>query len=161
MTPPPINYTASTLGRTELSSQLEQLKLLNVPVRSFPTVNYNPLTPIEQTKLFIPTAKPSVPKDENFSQLITKLIKPQEPCKKCNCKNSQCLKLYCECFRARRFCTGCNCHNCKNTPVHMEERQKAISEILLRNPKAFEKKETSLDQIKKGQRGCNCKRSGC
>ena len=33
----------------------------------------------------------------------------------CNCKKSQCLKKYCECFQNSRFCSeACNCHGCKN-----------------------------------------------
>ena len=34
----------------------------------------------------------------------------------CKCKNSKCLKMYCECFTAGRFCDGnCNCLGCMNT----------------------------------------------
>eukprot|EP00216_Chloropicon_sp_CCMP2111_P005863 CAMPEP_0198240510 /NCGR_PEP_ID=MMETSP1446-20131203/5602_1 /TAXON_ID=1461542 ORGANISM="Unidentified sp, Strain CCMP2111" /NCGR_SAMPLE_ID=MMETSP1446 /ASSEMBLY_ACC=CAM_ASM_001112 /LENGTH=352 /DNA_ID=CAMNT_0043923243 /DNA_START=102 /DNA_END=1157 /DNA_ORIENTATION=- len=34
---------------------------------------------------------------------------------KCNCKKSKCLKLYCECFAAGRFCSkDCLCQNCGN-----------------------------------------------
>lgn len=35
----------------------------------------------------------------------------------CNCKKSRCLKLYCECFAADRYCHGCHCQSCMNTPV--------------------------------------------
>lgn len=27
----------------------------------------------------------------------------------CRCKNSRCLKLYCECFRANSYCGDCSC----------------------------------------------------
>ena len=40
--------------------------------------------------------------------------KEAKTCIKCNCKNSKCLKLYCECFRAGHYCGGCNCINCRN-----------------------------------------------
>jgi len=35
----------------------------------------------------------------------------------CNCKNSQCLKLYCECFSKLAFCDPeiCGCKGCANT----------------------------------------------
>lgn len=35
----------------------------------------------------------------------------------CNCKNSQCLKRYCECFTRMKFCNPnvCTCKNCYNT----------------------------------------------
>lgn len=34
----------------------------------------------------------------------------------CNCKRSKCLKLYCECFAALRYCSSCNCVECNNRP---------------------------------------------
>lgn len=35
----------------------------------------------------------------------------------CNCKNSQCLKRYCECFTRMKYCDPliCSCKNCSNT----------------------------------------------
>lgn len=33
----------------------------------------------------------------------------------CNCKRSKCLKLYCECFQNKKFCTqNCRCYDCGN-----------------------------------------------
>lgn len=33
----------------------------------------------------------------------------------CNCKNSRCIKLYCECLKKNLFCgPHCNCKNCLN-----------------------------------------------
>ena len=40
---------------------------------------------------------------------------------KCNCKNSKCLKMYCDCFTNRGFCKGCNCVNCHNLPEYIDE----------------------------------------
>eukprot|EP00730_Choanoeca_flexa_P004123 TRINITY_DN11605_c0_g1_i4.p1 TRINITY_DN11605_c0_g1~~TRINITY_DN11605_c0_g1_i4.p1 ORF type:complete len:231 (+),score=7.43 TRINITY_DN11605_c0_g1_i4:333-1025(+) len=38
------------------------------------------------------------------------------PTKSCNCKNSKCLKLYCDCFAHGGYCgPNCNCSNCQNT----------------------------------------------
>ncbi|XP_063856873.1 protein lin-54 homolog isoform X6 [Scylla paramamosain] len=50
-------------------------------------------------------------------------IRPRKPC---NCKKSQCLKLYCDCFANGEFCNNCNCANCFNNLNHEEDRQKAI-----------------------------------
>ena len=42
---------------------------------------------------------------------------PPSQCTQCNCKNSKCLKLYCECFSSGHYCDPdtCNCKNCENT----------------------------------------------
>lgn len=63
------------------------------------------------------------------------------PAKKhCNCKNSRCLKLYCECFASGRYCDGCNCVNCCNNKESEQVRQAAVEAILERNPNAFRPK---------------------
>lgn len=36
----------------------------------------------------------------------------------CNCRNSKCMKLYCECFAARVNCgKNCHCVDCHNIPT--------------------------------------------
>lgn len=87
------------------------------------------------------------------------------PRKACNCTKSQCLKLYCDCFANGEFCHMCNCNNCSNNLGNEEERQRAIKSCLERNPNAFRPKigkgrETG-DDIRRHNKGCNCKRSGC
>lgn len=89
-------------------------------------------------------------------------IRPRKPC---NCTKSQCLKLYCDCFANGEFCHMCNCNNCSNNLENEEERQRAIKSCLDRNPNAFRPKigkgrETG-DDIRRHNKGCNCKRSGC
>uniref|UniRef100_A0A2C9W758 CRC domain-containing protein n=1 Tax=Manihot esculenta TaxID=3983 RepID=A0A2C9W758_MANES len=95
--------------------------------------------------------------------------------KRCNCKNSQCLKLYCECFAAGLHCNGCNCLNCYNNVENEDARQKAVGATLERNPNAFRPKiagsphgsldarEDTMDtqMIGKHNKGCQCKKSGC
>ncbi|XP_042004427.1 protein tesmin/TSO1-like CXC 5 isoform X1 [Salvia splendens] len=73
--------------------------------------------------------------------------------KQCRCKNSRCLKLYCECFANGVYCDGCNCVNCYNTKEKEADRKEAIGAVLERKPDAFYGAEQS--------RGCNCKRTGC
>lgn len=50
----------------------------------------------------------------NYTQLLPINSKTKTPC---NCKNSQCLKLYCECFAAMIYCDPklCSCRNCMNS----------------------------------------------
>lgn len=60
--------------------------------------------------------------------------------KQCNCKNSRCLKLYCECFASGTYCDGCNCVNCCNNVENDAVRQEAVEATLERNPNAFRPK---------------------
>jgi hypothetical protein len=50
----------------------------------------------------------------------------------CNCRNSRCLKLYCECFASGQYCLGCNCQGCHNNPENNDKRLKAIDITLER-----------------------------
>lgn len=92
----------------------------------------------------------------------------------CTCKKTKCLKLYCECFAAGRFCgRGCNCTGCFNLPEYTQEREIAIAQTLHRSPDAFRVKlepsysdfaDVTTPQRVLGLRpmkGCNCKQSKC
>jgi hypothetical protein len=79
--------------------------------------------------------------------------------KQCNCKNSRCLKLYCECFAAGDFCAAsCACLNCVNVQAEREAVDAARDVVLFKNPDAFQKKVSAAEGHKKG---CRCKRSRC
>ena len=75
---------------------------------------------------------------------------------KCTCKNSNCLKFYCECFANGKFCKNCLCCNCQNTIEYKELRTKKYEEIILKNPNA-------IKQINNKKRSwtCKCKNSFC
>ena len=68
----------------------------------------------------------------------------------CSCKNTKCLKLYCECFANQRYCDGCGCINCFNLPKFEDIKNKAIEYLQKRNKTAFISKiiETDHKQIK-------------
>ncbi|CAO2837051.1 unnamed protein product [Amaranthus hypochondriacus] len=98
-----------------------------------------------------------------------------ESCKRCNCKRSKCLKLYCECFAAGLYCVEpCNCQDCFNKPIHEDTVLETRRQIESRNPLAFAPKvilcastPNTVDEVNKTpasarhKRGCNCKKSGC
>jgi hypothetical protein len=100
-----------------------------------------------------------------------------DSCKRCNCKKSKCLKLYCECFAAGLYCVEpCSCHECFNKPVHEDVVLATRKQIESRNPLAFAPKviRTSSESVvevrddsnktpasARHKRGCNCKKSGC
>ncbi|EKX37782.1 hypothetical protein GUITHDRAFT_52378, partial [Guillardia theta CCMP2712] len=90
--------------------------------------------------------------------------------KQCNCKNSKCLKLYCECFASGSYCNlSCNCQLCQNNENYEKQRKSAIDATLERNPLAFQPKIASSappgieDSPVQGRhtKGCHCKKSGC
>uniref|UniRef100_A0A2P2JIN9 CRC domain-containing protein n=2 Tax=Rhizophora mucronata TaxID=61149 RepID=A0A2P2JIN9_RHIMU len=99
-----------------------------------------------------------------------------EACKRCNCKKSKCLKLYCECFAAGVYCIEpCSCQDCFNKPIHEETVLGTRKQIESRNPLAFAPKvirsSESVPEIgdetnktpasARHKRGCNCKKSNC
>ncbi|KAF5726192.1 protein tesmin/TSO1-like CXC 5-like [Tripterygium wilfordii] len=99
---------------------------------------------------------------------------PKKP-KQCNCKNSRCLKLYCECFATGVYCDNCNCISCQNNVDNESARQEAIGAVLERNPNAFRPKIANsphgswdareeageVQLVGKHNKGCHCKKSGC
>lgn len=99
-----------------------------------------------------------------------------DSCKRCNCKKSKCLKLYCECFAAGVYCVEpCSCQGCFNKPIHEDTVLATRKNIESRNPLAFAPKvirgtdsvpELGDDSRKtpasaRHKRGCNCKKSSC
>ncbi|MEW5305676.1 MAG: hypothetical protein WDW36_008202 [Sanguina aurantia] len=97
--------------------------------------------------------------------------------KQCNCKNSKCLKLYCECFASGKYCDGCNCVNCFNNKENEATRSTSVEAIMERNPNAFRAKiqgsevaaarhqavapDGSQAPPVRHSKGCNCKKSTC
>jgi len=83
----------------------------------------------------------------------------------CSCPRSNCIKLYCDCFKAGRRCSSkCSCTNCKNTPAESGvngERTRAIKNILSRNPRAFTGGKKEAAPRKPGDLICNCVKSRC
>ena len=79
----------------------------------------------------------------------------------CNCRNSKCLKLYCDCLRNGDYCINCNCVGCENIPGS-KSREEKIKKIKKKNPTAFQPLiEKTLNNQKMHSKGCNCKRSNC
>ncbi|KAM7275275.1 hypothetical protein ACFE04_017141 [Oxalis oulophora] len=97
-------------------------------------------------------------------------------CKRCNCKKSKCLKLYCDCFAAGVYCDdSCTCQGCFNKLECHEKVREAKQQIETRNPMAFAPKIVPTEFAKSSEEhanqytpssarhksGCNCKKSKC
>ncbi|CAK9324602.1 unnamed protein product [Citrullus colocynthis] len=87
----------------------------------------------------------------------------------CNCKKSECLKLYCECFASGMYCSQdlCGCTDCFNIPLYEDTVEAAKQQILSKNPSAFAPKKekengtTTKTTSSAKRRGCKCKQSKC
>ncbi|XP_038698531.1 CRC domain-containing protein TSO1-like isoform X2 [Tripterygium wilfordii] len=99
-------------------------------------------------------------------------------CKRCNCKKTKCLKLYCDCFAAGIYCAEpCSCQGCFNRPEYEETVLETRQQIQSRNPLAFapkivkrvtefpsnnaEEGNGSTPSSARHKKGCNCKKSMC
>ncbi|KAM1022740.1 hypothetical protein ACFX2I_043634 [Malus domestica] len=95
--------------------------------------------------------------------------KDSDGCKRCNCKKTKCLKLYCDCFAAGVYCAEtCACQGCFNIPDYEDTVLETRQQIEARNPLAFAPKIVQLEEeiqftpaSARHKRGCNCKKSMC
>ncbi|KAL2898258.1 Protein tesmin/TSO1-like CXC 3, partial [Bienertia sinuspersici] len=98
--------------------------------------------------------------------------------KRCNCRKTKCLKLYCDCFAAGFYCgESCACQGCFNRPEYEDTVLETRQQIESRNPLAFAPKvmqpvtdspanikeigDLSTPSSARHKRGCNCKKSMC
>ena len=75
---------------------------------------------------------------------------------KCSCKNTNCLKFYCECFSNGRYCSDCSCCNCKNTKEFNNLRLQKYNEKMSIDPSIYNRIYSS-----KNTWTCHCKNSNC
>lgn len=81
----------------------------------------------------------------------------------CNCKNSGCVKLYCECFSNNGFCgNGCRCKDCKNTQAFRSANNLALTAQPESQNFGFKiGKLQDHSNPAYGFKGCHCKKSSC
>jgi len=81
----------------------------------------------------------------------------------CSCKHSNCLKLYCECFKNNQYCKKgtCTCKECFNLHEFEILRQKSIKHLQNKSKMAFKSKKIDSTQGELHYKGCFCKSSGC
>ncbi|KAL5098637.1 hypothetical protein RYX36_002964 [Vicia faba] len=176
-----LSLTNSTSLLLSACQEHQHLSIVSVSVSSERELDLsgNDVQPAEDSSLV-----PAYTADEDFNPNSPKKKKRKsepvgdtsEGCKRCNCKKSKCLKLYCECFAAGVYCIEpCSCQDCFNKPVHEDTVLQTRKQIESRNPLAFAPKvirsadsvpEIGIDPNKtpasaRHKRGCNCKKSSC
>ena len=75
---------------------------------------------------------------------------------KCSCKNSKCLKFYCECFSKGKYCFDCSCNNCQNKEENQNILLQKYNDKFNQNLKI----NTQINIVRKKWK-CNCKNSNC
>ncbi|PSR91255.1 Protein tesmin/TSO1-like [Actinidia chinensis var. chinensis] len=129
--------------QARLQSKLLALAQSQAPPPPFPPQSPPPQpSPKQPVRPVKPQPQPIMPQSPKSRQRSDSEVKEGTPKKQksCNCRYSQCLKLYCECFSRRIYCDGCNCTNCHNNVEHDATRQEAVGATLERNPNAFKLK---------------------
>lgn len=174
-----IGVTKSTTCFRSLTVGIKPLQC-RLPYKSEET-NPSPLEKKRSAQQDI-SQQPGMGLGEEFNQSSPKKkrksasMSDKEGCKRCNCKKSKCLKLYCECFAAGVYCVEpCTCQECFNKPEYEDMVLGTRQQIESRNPLAFapkivrgsESPPTNGEECSetpasaRHKRGCNCKKSMC
>lgn len=77
----------------------------------------------------------------------------------CNCRNSKCLKLYCECLRRGQSCVNCNCVDCHNHEFS-KARQEKLKQLEKKSGLVF-RNDAEAKSNPPPSKGCNCRNSRC
>jgi hypothetical protein len=105
---------------------------------------------------------------EESEEKITKGVGEQDKKKKsfkgCNCKNTNCLRLFCECFRNLGYCSeSCRCLNCLNNLKFKKARDFVVNKTQFINKNAFSNKQIEINGENSkniiNRDGCNCKKN--
>lgn len=79
----------------------------------------------------------------------------------CHCRQSQCMKLYCECFTRGELCGPmCECMSCCNKPGNAD-RDNAYKMVIEKSNKLSKAGSSKHQALLMRHKGCNCQKSKC
>lgn len=151
--------TTSTASSTRTHSPLENITTTST-AQHF--INHGPcgfIQPIKTAPSNVATATTNA--TLRISPSNSTQSDDEKTSKPCSCPRSQCIKLYCDCFQAGKFCSAkCSCKSCKNLASENGPgglRTRAIQNILSRNPFAFHKDKDIMEKLNNRAPGINCR----
>lgn len=137
------DYTEPLRSRRGRKSRTERLEILKMKIKSIKeNKDISPFSSLPNPQANMDDNNwPNIPDNKEKESLsVNPPIENQEPelnkALQCSCKNSQCIKLYCECFKMQKYCYDCSCVGCFNLSDN-PTREQTIKNILKKNPKAF------------------------
>ncbi|KAH9799191.1 hypothetical protein WN943_000340 [Citrus x changshan-huyou] len=177
-----VNLSSTEAGMLESKASIAASSLISESFDDMGPLNWPP--PVDPNGTPLTMRKFNSEHADNFeeiSQLSPKKKRKKssstvdsDGCKRCNCKKTRCLKLYCDCFAAGIYCAeSCACQGCFNRPEYEDTVLETRQQIESRNPLAFAPKiiprvtefpddgNRFTPSSSRHKRGCNCKKSMC
>eukprot|EP00300_Choanocystis_sp_HF-7_P012914 c18084_g1_i4.p1 GENE.c18084_g1_i4~~c18084_g1_i4.p1 ORF type:complete len:335 (+),score=47.56 c18084_g1_i4:54-1058(+) len=150
-TPIPLNLNAATDSAPSTTLPLPSVSSYIAPLPLFSTsspISSNsqqaqlpPFAMASNASMFDFPNRGSTPAERSTAMSSLQRNLDSDDQKRCNCKRSRCIKLYCECFAAEQLCTSqCKCHQCLNTHDHFDKVIEARSNRITVNPGVFDSK---------------------
>lgn len=170
----PIIYNSEergTIGQIEAQDHSNKsvtsffLKTFNVFSHTYSTID-SAVEPTNHSLKLISRAKKlkkfSLKKHPSFAYTNSRDISSErKTC--CTCKNSGCVKLYCECFRLNGFCSpSCKCLNCKNNEENAKRTKPIQIQANTHTVNVSDIVSTTMPVLNvPTSKSCTCKKSMC
>lgn len=120
---------------------------------------------ISQEQIYDEKVEQSVKSIPKFAISNSLVVPSNKPC--CSCQKSYCVKIYCSCFKKRKYCIDCNCKGCLNRSTFSFIRDQTIKHLEWKYNSAILPDSSNLSEhyptskVNMKEKSCNCKHSSC